>query len=67
MDLHEALAELRQVFEANGTCSTYQQDLLRLALSALPPPRPGGSARLIYKNYVAKLGLFLVALVRSVL
>jgi len=66
LDLHEASRGLRQVFEINGTCSTDQQDLVCLALSALPPRRRG-SARLSRKNMLVKLGLFLVAVVRSVL
>jgi hypothetical protein len=43
------LAELRQVSEFNGACSTDQQDLVCLALSALPLSRRG--AHLTRENY----------------
>jgi hypothetical protein len=66
LDLHEASRGLRQVFEINGTCSTDQQDLVCLALSALPPLRRGERPSNL-ENYLGKLGLFLVAVVRSVL
>jgi hypothetical protein len=60
------LAELCQVFEINGTCSTDPQDLVCLALFR-SSSHQGRERSSNLKNYLGKLGLFLVAVVPSAL